>query len=172
MKKQQHDFFKYLSLVLILLFISFSNRSFSQCTIYHENILENHTKQCQACYKKFSYSYLNTKVNWGSCTIKTDYMKKVECMNKIFKAITYVNSMGTDKILIIQELVKSKCTESRGGQHLWKEIDLRSEVLQNYRKVNNLKDNYWCDLIEQNYNLEAIMGINLMISIIEYLNHL
>jgi hypothetical protein len=172
MKKHINHILKSLKLPLFLLFISFFNKSFSQCTIYHENILENHTKQCQACYIKLKYYYMTTKVYWGNCATKNAYLKKVDCMNKIYKAATYLNLIGTDEILRIEELAKSKCTETRGGQHLWKEINLKSEVLMDYRKVNNLKDNYWCALLEQNYTLESLMGINLMIYKIEYLNDL
>lgn len=173
MKKQNNNIFKYLKLPITLIFLSCFNKSFSQCTIYHEIINENHTKQCQACYKKIKYLYINTKVYWGNCSNRNAYINKVNCMNKVFKATGYsihLENGGTDEVMRNMELAKSKCTETNSGRHLWKEINLKSEVMLDYRKVNNLKDDYWCDLLEQ--NLESAIKVDLIISIIEDLNDL
>jgi hypothetical protein len=162
---------KYAIILILFLTVGIS-ASYSQCEPKHEQILETHKKQCQACYKKLKYYYVKSKIYWGNCSSQGSYANKIKCMNQIVQAGAYLQLIGVDEVLRLKEVAESRCTETRGGQHLWKEIDLTSENLMEYQKINNLKDDYWCDLLDKNYNVESLVGMKMMIAVIEALNEL
>ncbi len=130
---------------LLGILLSFS--SYSQCNLYQDVDIQTHTKECQACYKKIKYPSLVKKIYWGNCQDKSKYSENLNCLYIIMKFTSYANDAGFEAVKM-RDIVRDRCKESNSGDHLWKEVDKKTENLLTHEKVNHLEDNYYCDILE------------------------
>jgi len=113
-------------------------------------------KECQACFKKFSFVAVNVK--WTS-DCPTDWINKdrVGCLVDLILYMSY-NSLVVKNIDTWKSIHDSKCLESNSGKHLWKEMDKTYTMVSEDQAYPLSKD--WCSIIESTKSSSEIAYLN------------
>jgi hypothetical protein len=122
--------------------------TYAQCDISADINMETHTKECQACYKKIVYPKMSKKLYWSSCPEdeKSGYYSKINAFCNYTYSQSYLAVYNYNKVIELRGLGNSKCIESNSGKHLWKEIQVKSQVVMSRMRIENLETDFYNEL--------------------------
>ena len=92
------------------------------------SILNSVKRECQACFKNYSYIEMyEREVDLSGCSLDKGKAREIyDCVFEV-KEFTIV-SKTAGNILKCATIRKTKCTESKSGKHLWKTISSKEDV--------------------------------------------